>query len=171
MTRKGDKLTTHMPSTCLLFPEASIDDAATQVVHPLPLYDVIKDKLPACRRSQLTWKHSPAWKGLFISFVVQSSSLFVLHGFCFILCVFLLPGMGETFSRATHRKSPTFSLRTSKFTPFLWSSLTSSCLRWWLPLETDQLVKNVCCRNISAMHLHLHTYPVVSMKSTQRIIS
>lgn len=44
-----------------------------------------------------------------------------------------LPGTGATFSRATHRKSPTFSFLTSKLTPFLCSSLTSSCLRWWLP--------------------------------------
>lgn len=85
MTRKGDKLTMHMPSACLLFPKASIDDAATQVIHPLPLYDVIKDKLSACRRSQLTWRQSAAWKGLFFSFVVQSSSLFVLHEFSLYL--------------------------------------------------------------------------------------
>lgn len=47
----------------------------------------------------------------------------------------LLPGTGDTFSRATHRKSPTLSLRMWKGTPFLCSSFTSSCLRWWLPLR------------------------------------
>lgn len=47
----------------------------------------------------------------------------------------VLPATGETFSRATHRKSPTFSFLTTKRTPFLSSSLTSSRLRWWLPLR------------------------------------
>lgn len=44
------------PKHNLLFPEASIYDAATQVVHPLPLNDVIKDELPASRRTQLAWR-------------------------------------------------------------------------------------------------------------------
>jgi len=39
----------------LLFPEAPVDDAAAQVVHPLPLNDVIQDELTANGGSQLTW--------------------------------------------------------------------------------------------------------------------
>lgn len=41
-------------SSHLLLPEAPVDDAATQIVHPFPFDDVIEDELPACRRSQLT---------------------------------------------------------------------------------------------------------------------
>lgn len=48
-----------------------------------------------------------------------------------------LPGTGATFSRATHRKSPTFSFLMSKATPFLCSSLTNSCLRNALPLPSQ----------------------------------
>lgn len=40
----------------LLFPEASVDDAAAEVVHPLPLDDVIEDELPGFGGSQLTWR-------------------------------------------------------------------------------------------------------------------
>lgn len=58
----------YAPRTNLLLPEASVDDAATQVVHPLPLDDVIKDELPACRRSQLTWR--PKQKIIMLSFHV-----------------------------------------------------------------------------------------------------
>lgn len=54
-----------------------------------------------------------------------------------------LPGTGATFSRATHRKSPTFSFLMSKVTPFLCSSLTNSCLRAVFPLPSQQhLVSN-----------------------------
>lgn len=40
----------------LLFPEASVDDAAAEVVHPLPFDDVIEDELPGCGGAQLTWR-------------------------------------------------------------------------------------------------------------------
>lgn len=40
----------------LLLPEASIDYAATQVVHPLPLNYIIQHQLSAHRRPQLTWE-------------------------------------------------------------------------------------------------------------------
>lgn len=42
----------------LLFLEPTVDDAAAQVVYPLPLDDVIKNELPAYGRLQLTWSHS-----------------------------------------------------------------------------------------------------------------
>ena len=117
----------------LLFPEASVDDAAAEVVHPLPLDDVIEDELPGFGGSQLTWRQKQ-WDCNVISAQGKcsksNSSVFccVSSSFCLPL-----PGTGATFSRATHRKSPTFSFLTSKLTPFLCSSLTSSCLRWWLP--------------------------------------
>lgn len=42
----------------LLLPEATINDAAAQVVYPLPLNDVIKDELLAYGRLELTWRQN-----------------------------------------------------------------------------------------------------------------
>lgn len=42
----------------LLFPEATVNDAAAQVVYPLPLNDVIKDELLAYGRLELTWRQN-----------------------------------------------------------------------------------------------------------------
>lgn len=59
--------------TDLLFPEASVDDATTQVVHPLPLNDVIQDELPACWGTQLTWRERGKHK---------ERDHFAIHSFC-----------------------------------------------------------------------------------------
>ena len=45
----------------LLFAEAAVDDAAGQVVQPLPLHNVLQDHLPARagRQGKLAWGHVP----------------------------------------------------------------------------------------------------------------
>lgn len=40
----------------LLLPETPVDDAAAQVVDPLPLYHVIEDQLSGRGRAQETWR-------------------------------------------------------------------------------------------------------------------
>lgn len=158
----------------LLFPEASVDDAAAEVVHPLPLDDVIEDELPGCGGAQLTWRQKQ-WDCNVISAQrkCSQSTSSVFSAVSPLVFVFRYLEQVRPFP-----ERPTGSLRRSASWHRSW--LRSSAALWPAPVCgggcrrcTDKTTSQIHTWSLQSHSLYPDgsSYPVVSMKSTQRIIS